>query len=101
LTRGKALITAFELTGEITASFDIHTFNLSYRLHDIALLQRLAYLADMFTKMEELNLCLLDKDATVISARVKIVAIKGDVEFWCSNVKESQLSCFPTPETFL
>ncbi|MBN3301706.1 ZBED5 protein, partial [Amia calva] len=101
LSRGKVLVTVFELRVEIICFFDTHTFNLCYRLQDVMWLQSLSYLAYVFTKINELNLGLQRKDITVFSARDKNAATKRKLECWCSSVEKGQLSCFPTLDNFL
>jgi hypothetical protein len=93
LTRGNTPVRVFELRAQ--------TLHLSYRLHDIIWLQRLANLADTFTKLSELNLILKGKDITVFSDSKKIVATERKLESWCSSIGKSHLSCFSTLDNFL
>ena len=64
-------------------------------------MQRLAYLADIFAKLNELNLSLQGKNITVFSAHDKITALSRKLQFWHSCIENSNTECFPTLHDWL
>ena len=52
-----------------------HNFHLSDRLHDDEFLTRLAYLGDVFSRQNNLNLGLQELSATIFNVRDKIEAV--------------------------
>ena len=73
-----------------------HKFPLSERLTDSLWLQRLAYLSDIFSRLNETNLSLQGRDVTVFTARDKILSASSKLQFWLSCVENSNVDCFPT-----
>ncbi|GBN28542.1 Zinc finger BED domain-containing protein 5 [Araneus ventricosus] len=69
LSRDKMLVRIFELRKELMAYFIGHNFELSDRLNNMAWLSTLAYLADIFGKLNELCLALQGKQATNIASK--------------------------------
>ncbi|KAJ0183269.1 hypothetical protein K1T71_001245 [Dendrolimus kikuchii] len=60
LSRGKTLIRLFELRAELQTFLSDTSFNLKYRFYDKTWLFRLSFMADIFQKLNELNLSLQD-----------------------------------------
>jgi hypothetical protein len=56
LSRGKVLSRSFKLRDELKVFFTDNKFYLSDRLLDDELLTRLAYLGDVFSRLNDLNL---------------------------------------------
>lgn len=97
LSRGKALVRLFELRSEVTLFFTDHTMGgLENKLTDKKWLCRLAYLADIFSKINEVNLGLQGRNMTVFSARDRINAFKKKIQFWVESMKSHTLDCFLT-----
>ena len=57
----------FELRDEHKVFFNDHHFHLSDRLHDDEFLTRLAYLGDVFSHLNDLNLGLQGLSATIFN----------------------------------
>lgn len=76
LSRGKTLVRLLELRNELHFFFTDHLFNLQHKLTDKIWLFRLSYLADIFTKLNEVNLPIQGKMTTVFTANDKIRALK-------------------------
>ncbi|GBL82374.1 Zinc finger BED domain-containing protein 5 [Araneus ventricosus] len=66
LSRGKMLVRISELRMELIAYFIGHKFELSNRLNNMAWLSTLAYLADIFGKLNELCLALQGKQVNIL-----------------------------------
>ena len=101
LSRGKVVLRLFELRKELSVFLNTQKFSLSSHLLDSAWLQRLAYLADIFAKLNELNFSLQGKDVTVFKTHDKIRAISRKVQFWYSCIENRNTECFSTLHDFL
>lgn len=75
-------------------------FRLSDCLTDSSWLLKLAYLADIFTKLNEVNLSMQGKNETVFTVFHKMSSLLTKLEFWASSVEEN-FDCFPTLCDFL
>jgi hypothetical protein len=101
LSRGKVLVRVFELQSEIYSSFFDHPFYLSPCLVHTSWLQKLAYLADIFTRINELNLSCQGKSVLVFTIKDRIVSFHRKLKFWKRCVEKRQYECFPTLNDFL
>ena len=63
-------------------------------------LSTLAYLSDVFSKLNELNPSLQGNSLTVLNAHDKIKGFQRNLGLWVSCVKQRNFSPFPTPESF-
>ena len=100
LSRGKVLVRLFELRRELLVFMD-SAFRLSDCLTNSSWLLRLAYLADIFTKLNEVNLSMQGKNVTVFTVFDKMSSLLRKLEFWASSVEEENFDCFPTLSDFL
>ena len=101
LSRGKVLVRLFELRRELSVYFLEHKFSLSDRLTDLLWLQRLAYLSDIFSRLNEINKSLQGKDVSVFTANDCILSMVRKLQFWISCVDNGNIDCFPTLNEFL
>jgi len=89
LSRGKVLTRLFELRDEVKIFLKEHTkTNLFEWFHDENWLIKLAYLSDIFNKLNETNLCLQGKETSIFQANDKIKALIGKLDFWVDCVKK-------------
>jgi hypothetical protein len=58
-------------------------------------LHKLAYIADIFTRTDELNPAWEGKFMSVFTARDRIAFSQRRLEFWVRNVERRQYECFP------
>ncbi|XP_055908389.1 zinc finger BED domain-containing protein 5-like [Eupeodes corollae] len=105
LSRGKALSRLFQLRNELNV-FQLEknmssTANLFDALHDEQWITKLAYLADIFEKINETATTLQGKSITVFFARDKLESLKRKINFWLSCVQENNVECFPVLHEFL
>lgn len=70
-SRGKVLTRLFELRREVQQFFVAHPFDLSSCLHDEEWLQKLGYLADIFSVLNELNSSLQGVNSTVFPTKTR------------------------------
>ena len=82
----------FKLRDELKVFFTDHNFHLSDCLHDEFLI-RLAYLGDVFSRLNDLNLGLKGHSATIFKVRDKIEAMIKKLELFsvCINKDNTQV----------
>jgi zinc finger BED domain-containing protein 5/7/8/9 len=59
-------------------------------------LTMLAYLCDIFSRLNELNLSIQGKKASIFDSHSKIVSMKRKLNFYALKIKEDDLTSFPT-----
>ena len=101
LSRGKVLARVIELRNELLIFFAENKFGLSCRLHEPKWLQYLSLMADAFGKVNDFNLRLQGKYATIFSVKDNAIAITQKLKFWCENVKIDDFACSVYCKTFL
>ena len=101
LSQGKVLVRVLKLRKELLTFFEENQFSLSCRLLEPKWLQCLAYMSDIFGKLNDFNLSLQGKYTFVLSVKDKVTAIKQKLKFWCENVNIADLPCFPLLQNFL
>lgn len=101
LSRGRVLNRLFELRDEVRMfSFD-EPLEEMQRFQDKEWLQRLAYLADVFSKLNELNMSLQGTNINIFAAAEKIDAMKRKMEAWVDLASESRVDSFTTLQEYL
>ena len=91
LSRGKALTRLMELRAEVAVFLMDHNALLATVLNDEDWVCKLAYLADIFSKM---NLSLQGKTATVFDANAKVSSFKRKLMYWLECVKKISIASF-------
>ena len=87
LSRGKTLTRLFEMKTEVRIFLIDDDFALGDRLRDKRWLMKLAYLADIFKKLNDLSLSLQGKAVTIFEASDKVQAFKKKIKFWAESMK--------------
>jgi len=83
LSRGIVLSRLFELKDEVRLFFIEHkSFSLSEHVNDYSWLAILAYLSNIFTHLNALNLSLQEIHVTIFNVEDKIEAIIKKLELW-------------------
>ncbi|GFV71584.1 zinc finger BED domain-containing protein 5 [Trichonephila clavipes] len=77
------------------------SFNLKDRLYDKPWLFRLSFMADIFQKLNELNLSLQGKQTTTFQAFNKITAFKRKLEFWIFCIGKREIESFASLSEFV
>lgn len=93
LPRRNILLRLLELRAEVLAISINHQFDLQSRMTDTQWLARLAYLTDIFAKINDVNLTLQEKWTTIFVAYDKIRAIKR--KLLANSAHRCNLDSFP------
>lgn len=100
LSRGKILNRLFELRSEVFMFLSEKNHDMKKLFADEEWLSRLAYLADIFDKLNTLNLGLQGPNTTAFTASDKINSFKRKLVLFCSQMQEENVSAFPTLSSF-
>uniref|UniRef100_A0A8C4X858 HAT C-terminal dimerisation domain-containing protein n=1 Tax=Erpetoichthys calabaricus TaxID=27687 RepID=A0A8C4X858_ERPCA len=101
LSRGKVLTRLVELRNEVTIYLEGKTEYIESLL-DKEFILKLTYLADIFSKLNELNLYLQgsnESDIFVVHDRIR--AFMKKLMLWKSCIEDGKYDCFETLETFI
>lgn len=101
LSRGKVLLRLFELHREVQMFLQDTNFPLSDIFEDAVWLSQLAYLSDIFSRLNDLNLGLQGLSINVFDVQDKINALLKKLELFEIKVKTGDVSAFPALESFL
>uniref|UniRef100_A0A8C0IJU4 DUF4371 domain-containing protein n=1 Tax=Chelonoidis abingdonii TaxID=106734 RepID=A0A8C0IJU4_CHEAB len=101
LSRGKILVRLFELRMEILIFFNSHPFHLASCMENNVWLQKLAYLADIFSRINYLNLSLQGLNVTVFNVQERAESLIKKLQFWDSCLETNQTECFSNLLDFL
>lgn len=100
LSRGKILTRLFELKSEVFMFLSEKNNDMKNLFGDEKWLSRLAYLADIFDRLNTLNMGLQGPNTTAFTAYDKINSFKRKLVLFCSQIQEENLSAFPTLSSF-
>ncbi len=101
LSRGKVLSRLFELHKEVQMFLQDTNFPLSDIFEDTVWLSQLAYLSDIFSRLNELNLGLQGLSINAFDVQDKINALLKKLELFEIKIKTGDVSAFPALENFL
>lgn len=100
LSRGKVLTRLVELREEV-ALFLKEKTDLAKSLHNEDFILKLTYLADIFSKLNELNLYLQRTGADIFAVHEKITGFMKKLTLWQKNIEKQNYDCFETFQTFI
>ena len=96
LSRGRVLSRIFELRDEVELFFrNDEKFHLKDRFHDFYWLAKLAYLADIFCVLNELNLSLQGTTINIFKVQDKVEAIMKKFDLWGKRLQNRVFESFP------
>ncbi|KAM4598750.1 protein FAM200A-like [Polymixia lowei] len=101
LSHGKTLLRLFELRAEVFVFLKEHLHPLAATFEDAEWIVRLAYLADVFTKLNDLNLSLQGKDSHILNMYDKVNGFIKKVNLWERKCKDGDVSFFPLLDAHL
>uniref|UniRef100_A0A672LZ59 C2H2-type domain-containing protein n=1 Tax=Sinocyclocheilus grahami TaxID=75366 RepID=A0A672LZ59_SINGR len=95
LSRGKTLQRLFELREQVGDFLSEHLHPLSALLKDFNWLAHLAYLVDIFSRLNELNLELQGTDTSVLHMYDRVSGFMKKIDLWRRKCQDGDLSSFP------
>ncbi|CAK1590342.1 unnamed protein product [Parnassius mnemosyne] len=106
LSRGRVLLRLFELHDELKIFFtkqpvSAHVNKLVELLHDEQWLMQLAYLADIFDKLNVICKALQGRATTKFTVNDKMSSLKNKLAFWIECVEKHNYECFTILNDFL
>ncbi|MBN3276356.1 ZBED5 protein, partial [Polyodon spathula] len=101
LSRGKTLQRLFELRDEVSAFLSEHSHPLVAVFEDTNWVARLAYLADVFSKLNNLNLTLQGKGTHILNMYDKACGFMKKIKLWERKCEDGDISCFQQLDTYL
>lgn len=96
LSRGKSLIRVFELREPLQRFLSEKKSPLAAHFSDKVWVAKLAYLCDIFSLLNELNLCLQGKRTNIFKLADKVAAFKAKLELWGRRANRGILDMFQT-----
>lgn len=101
LSRGKVLTRLYELRDEVRTFLMDSRFDLADRFCDSEWLCKLAYLADIFSYLNGLNVSLQGKTVTVFHVHGKVETTTKKLVLWDKRVAQNNCECFDNLCEFL
>ncbi|CAK6977302.1 zinc finger BED domain-containing protein 5-like [Scomber scombrus] len=101
LSRGKVLTRLFELRDEVRLFFLNSKFELAHCFNDFEWLAKLAYLADIFSHLNSLNLALQGSAVSVFKVQHKVEATIRKLAQWKKRVDQGNYDSFENISDFL
>ena len=86
---------------------EVHTFLIEHRsphatlFQDTDWLAKMCYLADIFSKLNELNMSLQGKDTSILKLYDKVGGFLKKAELWRRASAQGDFTCFPQVDDFL
>lgn len=94
LSRGRALERVFDLREEVHTFLQEKNSDLAEHFVDEEFLSTLAYMADIFGILNDLNTSFQGHDKTIFSMLDKVAAFKMKLEMWIRRVREGDIGMF-------
>ncbi|XP_044300501.1 transcription intermediary factor 1-beta isoform X6 [Varanus komodoensis] len=101
LSRGRVLSCLFELREEVKLFLRERNSALVEPLLDEEWMAKLAYMADIFSLFNELNISLQGACTNIFILRNKVDVLKNKLVLWDSRVQEENIAMFPHLQDFL
>uniref|UniRef100_A0A672QSJ4 BED-type domain-containing protein n=1 Tax=Sinocyclocheilus grahami TaxID=75366 RepID=A0A672QSJ4_SINGR len=101
LSRGKVLERVFELRRELHEFLKEHKPDLELFFSDQQWMAKLAYLADIFSSLNGLNLSIQGCYSTILEASDKINAFRRNIDLWVHKLQRAITDMFPNLSEFL
>ncbi|RXN12879.1 zinc finger BED domain-containing 5-like protein [Labeo rohita] len=101
LSRGKVLERVFELRRELHEFLKEHKPDLELFFSDQQWMAKLAYLADIFSCLNGLNLSIQGCYSTILEASDKINAFRRKIDLWVHKLQRGITDMFPNLSEFL
>nr|XP_039253417.1 zinc finger BED domain-containing protein 5-like [Styela clava] len=94
LSRGRVLARFYELHEEVHSFLSDKKHKFAFKLTDSDFIQRLAYLSDIFTHLNEVSISLQGNKVTYFKAQGTILALQRKINLWKECILEGKHECF-------
>ena len=101
LSRGKCLTRLYELRAEVDIFLRDNHSNLQVHFDNEDFLIMLAYLPDVFGRLNEINITLQGRDITVSDVQDKLVGLSARMAVWLARIKDGSTASFPSLDELL
>ena len=101
LSRGRILNRLYELRSEVQTFLIEHSSPHATLFQDTDWIAKMAYLADIFSKLNELNMSLQGKDTSLLNLYDKVDGFLKKAELWRRASSQGDFTCFPQVNAFL
>lgn len=101
LSRGRVMQRVYELRDELHIFLNQHSESMAHFFTNDKWLARLAYLADIFNILNNLNLSLQGSDTNVLKTHDKVDAFQKKLRIWKKRCEEGTYDMFPLLDDFL
>lgn len=101
LSRGKILNRLLELRSEVHTFLTENHSPYATLFQDTDWLAKLCYLADIFGKLNELNMSLQGRDTNILNLYDKVGGFQNKAELWKTTCAQGNFTCFPQLDDFL
>lgn len=101
LSRGNVVSRVYELRNEIFLYLTEERHSSAECFINNDFIFKLAYLCDMFERLNSLNVSLQGRESHIIQLSDKILAFKRKLLLWKNNTKSGGFDCFPTLNKFI
>ncbi|KAM3862185.1 SCAN domain-containing protein 3-like [Diretmus argenteus] len=95
LSRGLVLNRLFELRNEVYSFLTEKKSPLAHHYVDLKFQAKLAYLSDIFSLLNQLNLTLQGRNSSIFLVADKVEAFKRKLALWTKRVQEERMDMFP------
>nr|XP_039261568.1 zinc finger BED domain-containing protein 5-like [Styela clava] len=101
LSRGKVLSRVFELREQLGAYYTERGDQKANRFRNIYWIAKLAYMASIFDRLNQVNVSLLGKGGDIFRSTSKINALKMKIQLWKNNASSGNFIDFPLLSQYL
>ena len=98
LSRGKCLSRLNELKNEVKIFLRENKNNIRVHFHNEEFIVMFAYLADVFGRLNHMNLSLQGRDVTVSDVKDKLAGLTAQMRVWQARIKLGSTTSFPLLE---
>ena len=100
MSRGKVLNRVLELKNELREFLEQEGNPLYHQLDDNDWCAKLAYLADIFSRLNVLNASMQGHDDNILTTTDKLTAFKKKLQLWLGRAMQHNLEMFPLVKSF-
>ncbi|XP_047480591.1 SCAN domain-containing protein 3-like [Penaeus chinensis] len=100
LSRGRILARLFELRDEVVSFLSEHGSPFATFFENTTWVAQLAYLTDIFSKLNELNMSLQGKDTNILNLYDKVAGFQKKLGLWKETCSGGYFTCFPLSDAY-